>query len=52
MSGLMFFSPQACHQTYEWSVLVGGCGARIESFTLAVGDIKHDAEESLEDQEI
>jgi len=45
----MLFLPQACHQTYEWSEIAGGCGPRTTSFFLAVGDIEHDPKESLED---
>ena len=48
----MIFSPQACHQTYEWSDLAGRCGPRIASFSSAVEDIEHDVEECLEDHAI
>lgn len=48
----MLLLPQACHQTYEWSDLASECGPRTTSFSSAVGDIEHDAKESLEDQAV
>jgi len=46
------FLTSSLHQTYEWSDLSSGCGPRTVSFSSFVGDIEHDAEESLEDQAI
>jgi len=48
VSGLILFSSQVYLQTYEWVVLACGCGPRTRSFSLAMGDIEHDAEESME----
>lgn len=49
VSDLMLFSPQPFHKTYELIILASGCGPKTKSFPLALEDIKHHVEESMED---